>query len=59
MSKKELCDETCTCGCQDGLECLCGDDSKVGLALKIGIGVAAVAIIGSVITYTIIKKRKN
>ncbi len=42
----------------DELDCTC-DDSKMCLALKIGIGVAAVAILGSVITYTIIKKRKN
>ena len=24
--KKKKCDETCTCGCQDGKECTCEDE---------------------------------
>lgn len=53
------CGEECTCGCNEGYECTCGDESKMGLALKIGIGVAAVAVVGSLITFAIIKKRRE
>lgn len=55
--KNICCTEECTCGCMDGYDCTCNE--KTSLALKIGIGVAAVAAIGSLITYTIIKKKKE
>lgn len=25
MEEKKLCDETCTCGCQEGKECTCNE----------------------------------
>lgn len=50
-------DENCICTYEEEFDCAC--DSKMGLALKIGIGVAAVAVIGSVVTLAILKKRKN
>ena len=59
MSKKKdiCCTEECNCGCMDGYECTC--DERKTLALKIGIGVAVVAAIGSLITYTVLKKKNN
>ena len=32
-------------------------ESKMNMAMKVGIGVAAIAIIGSLITFALIKKR--
>jgi len=60
MSKKE---EICTCGC-DEYGCICDgdcecdcDNNPKNVALKVGLGIATIAIIGGVIAAIVCKKK--
>lgn len=62
MSKDKYNNNACDdskCTCEYEIEYDDCKESKMGLAMKIGIGVAAVAAIGSIVTLAIINKKKS